>query len=238
MDNAKEKPNIEEIENFSEEEIKEIFECIREKKEKTIKEIAIKYSKEDEFTIWLHAVKNKISQKLIFYLNPVNVSIDKNENQVYTIKQCKGILKKYNLKDYSIIVNGQEIKNKQLDFNKIKNIKISKLESIDERKKFVEFFVREKTLLPLEISCIEIKKKFLSSYFDEICISPDKTEQTIILILEQNRIELIKKIIEFLYSKSTFYLIMGTDGIGKKVTLLYYTSSFYDKYKNLIWFFS
>ena len=47
MDNDKEKPNIEEIENFSKEEIKEIFECIREKKEKTITEIIIKYSKED-----------------------------------------------------------------------------------------------------------------------------------------------------------------------------------------------
>ena len=233
MDNDKEKPNIEEIENFSKEDIKEIFECIREKKEKTITEIIIKYSKEDEFTICLHAAKNKISQKLIFYLNPVIVLIDKNENQIYTIKQCKGILKKYNLKDYSIIVNGQAIKNKQLDFNKIKNIKISKLESIDENKKIEEYIVRAKTSLPSEISRIEIKKKFLSSYFDEICISPDKNEQTIILILEQHRIELIKKIIEFLDSKNTFYLIMGTDGIGKTVTLLYYTSSFYDKYKNL-----
>ena len=132
-----------------------------------------------------------------------------------------------------INVDGIYIKSKSLDFDKIKKINIEKLEIVGEESAFKEYIVREKCSLPKEKSCIEINKKFISLYFDEICISPEKEKKTLNIIFDQNRVKLINKITEFLDSENKFYLILGTDGIGKTVTVLYYTASFSEKYKNL-----
>ena len=60
-----------------------------------------------------------------------------------------------------------------------------------------------------------------------------RVKKTLNIIFDQNRVKLINKITEFLDSENKFYLILGTDGIGKTVTVLYYTASFSEKYKNL-----
>ena len=64
---------------------------------------------------------------------------------------------------------------------------------------------------------IFINKKLLSYYFDDICISPDKKDNNVCFILDNNRIEFINKINNYLNSEDIFYLVLGTDGIGKTI---------------------
>ena len=236
MDDDKKESNIKkllEIDNFSKEEIDKIYKASIKKELTASKDITLKYVDVNNNCITLRALKNRNSEKLIFYKNPVVLNINQKEYNVYTPKQCKSIIKAYDLKNYLINVDGIYIKSKSLDFNKIKKINIEKLEIVGEESAFKEYIVREKCSLPKEKSCIEINKKFISLYFDEICISPEKEKKTLNIIFDQNRVKLINKITEFLDSENKFYLILGTDGIGKTVTVLYYTASFSEKYKNL-----
>ena len=236
MDDDKKESNIKkllEIDNFSKEEIDKIYKASIKKELTASKDITLKYVDVNNNCITLRALKNGNSEKIIFYKNPVVLNINQKEYNVYTPKQCKSIIKAYDLKNYLINVDGVYIKSKSLDFDKIKKINIEKLEIVGEESAFKEYIVREKCSLPKEKSCIEINKKFISLYFDEICISPEKEKKTLNIIFDQNRVKLINKITEFLDSENKFYLILGTDGIGKTVTVLYYTASFSEKYKNL-----
>ena len=49
-------------------------------------------------------------------------------------------------------------------------------------------------------------------------------EEEFDVILNKERIELLKKISEFIISNKLFYYIIGSDGIGKSLSLLYYSS--------------
>lgn len=229
MSNNEEDPisKILEIKNFSEKELENIYQCIHNKK-KECEKIMLTYSEEDEFNINLYASKDNLYEKFCFYKTPVVLTIDQNKYKIYTILQCLRVLSKFNLRDYSIMVNGVKINNKQLNHKTIKSIDIQ-----FDKKNLSEYIVRVKSDLPTKKSIIEIDKVLLSLYFDEICLSPNKEANKIDLIMDKNRAELIKKITGFLASENRFYLVLGTDGIGKTITLLYYTSSFFNTYKNL-----
>ena len=63
----------------------------------------------------------------------------------------------------------------------------------------------------------------MSLYFNDITLS-NQSEKYFKLIIDRNRIRLINSITEFLNSKNSFYLIMGTDGVGKTRGILSFSS--------------
>ncbi len=73
----------------------------------------------------------------------------------------------------------------------------------------------------------------MSIYFNNIFSFFDKNENNFDLILDQNGVEFINHINSFLYSKKMFYLIYGSMGIGKTITLMYYPSLLIKEYGNL-----
>ena len=143
-------------------------------------------------------------QKFCFYEKPINISINQAKNKIYTIQQSMSLISEFNLDEYSITVDGKVIKDKQLTYDKIINIKIDKLIILDNNS-IDKYIKREKPILPLKKSTLEIYKNYLSLYFNEICIPYDKEEEKVSLILNQNRIQFIGKINDFISSKYKFF---------------------------------
>ena len=220
--------------NFSKDELENIWICIK-NKSNNYKDIQLEYSNEEENANYytLYATKGKICEKFCFYKEPIILNLDEIIYKIYTLEQCLYIISNFDLKEYSISVNGITIKDKKLDHETIKNINIKKIKPEINEIEFAKYIIREKHNLSLIETVINIDKKFLSLYYEEICFDSDKNESKVDLVLEKNRIEFINKINDFLVSNDIFYLILGTDGIGKTITLLYYTSLLINDYKNL-----
>ena len=69
---------------------------------------------------------------------------------------------------------------------------------------------------------IKINLKFLSSNYDSLFTKIQK--DNFIFILNEERINFFNKLNEFINSEKLFYYITGSDGIGKSLSLLYYSS--------------
>lgn len=69
---------------------------------------------------------------------------------------------------------------------------------------------------------IKLDLKFLSSNYDTIFTKTQKDE--FIFMLNEERINFFNKLNDFINSKKLFYYITGSDGIGKSLSLLYYSS--------------
>ena len=222
------------ISAFTQKEIENLYNCITKEIEECDK-IKLEYLKKEEnkFLIVVLAYKNESWEKFHFYKTPASLSIENKLYTIYTTEQCFSVISQFNLEQYSIIINGEEIKNKYFDRDSLQNIIIKKLKSEIKEEEFNQYIIRIKPSLPLKNSIINLEKKKLSFYFNDICISSDTNTKCVDFILEGNRIEFINKIDDFLKSKNLFYLVLGTDGIGKTVTLLYYTSSLLNDYGNL-----
>ena len=219
---------------FTQKEIENLYNCITKEIEECDK-IKLEYLKKEEnkFLIVVLAYKNESWEKFHFYKTPASLSIENKLYTIYTTEQCFSVISQFNLEQYSIIINGEEIKNKYFERDSLQNIIIKKLKSEIKEEEFSQYIIRIKPSLPLKNSIINLEKKKLSFYFNDICISSDTNTKCVDFILEGNRIEFINKIDDFLKSKNLFYLVLGTDGIGKTVTLLYYTSSLLNDYGNL-----
>ena len=222
------------ISAFTQKEIENLYNCITKEIEECDK-IKLEYLKKEEnkFLIVVLAYKNESWEKFHFYKTPASLSIENKLYTIYTTEQCFSVISQFNLEQYSIIINGEEIKNKYFERDSLQNIIIKKLKSEIKEEEFSQYIIRIKPSLPLKNSIINLEKKKLSFYFNDICISSDINTKCVDFILEGNRIEFINKIDDFLKSKNLFYLVLGTDGIGKTVTLLYYTSSLLNDYGNL-----
>ena len=241
-ENSDKKSNLLNFKEFNENTLANIWKCSKEKKE-SYEDFKLIYTdiEENENHITLLVNKDKQSNLFQFYKNPVELRIEEKEFNLYTFQQCNSILSKFALNDYSIFVNDLEIKNdeeesnKDIDIETIKSINIKKMkysQKINEEE-FKKYIIRPKIELPLKESIIKVNKKCLSLYFDDICFTSDKNEDSIDLILDKNRIEFINNLNEFLISSNAFYLILGNHGIGKTITFLYYTSSIINKYRKL-----
>ena len=80
----------------------------------------------------------------------------------------------------------------------------------------------------LVIQNIKINPLLLSSNFYQVFNDVIK-EKDFYLIINEERIDFFKKIINFINSNKKFYYITGTDGIGKSISLLYF--SLFTKYQ-------
>ena len=233
--NAKDiKDNLLDIFSFSGEELGNIWTCVK-SKEKKCGDFNLQYPNVDknENNNLVYIKKGELQETFYFYKSPLNLKIEKNEYKIHTCEQCRNILQKFDLRIYSITVDNVKINNKRLNYKNIKSIIINKIEPDILEEAFNKYILRDIPKFPFQESIVKVEKKFLSLYFDDICNSFDKKEDSINLILDNNRIEFINKINQFLYSEKVFYLSFGTDGIGKTITLLYYSSSVLNDYNNI-----
>jgi len=220
--------------DFKNDDFSNIWKCINESK-KSYNDINFDFPEQEENSNYIILFLNKGEQKVLFhfYKSPVNLKIEKKDYKVYTFEQCNFIFSQIDINKYSITVNDEKVKNNSLDIVKIKTINIQKIEHTIGAEEFGKNILIEKKELPSKETIIKINKNLLSLYFNDICISSDKDDNDVDLIIDENRIELIKKINEFLDSDDLFYQVLGADGIGKTVTLLYYSSSLLNDYGNL-----
>ena len=241
-ENSYEKSNLLDFKKFKEKEITNIWECSK-KKESHYKDFNLVYIDVEEKENYITLVVNKEKQSKLFhfYINPVYLKIEEKEYNLYTFEQCNYIFSKFDLNEYSIFVNNEEIKNNAKELHKVPDIKTIKVITIKKlefsqrinEEEFKKYIMRQKTEFPLKESIIKINKNSLSLYFDDICFSSEKSDENIDLVLDKNRIEFINNINEFLVSEKEFYLVLGKYGIGKTITVLYYTSSLINRYRNL-----
>ena len=220
--------------DFKNDDFSNIWKCINESK-KSYNDINFDFPEQEENSNYIILFLNKGEQKLLFhfYKSPVNLKIEKKDYKIYTFEQCNFIFSQIDINKYSIVVNDEKVKNNSLDIEKIKTINIQKIEHTIGAEEFGKNILIEKKELPSKETIIKINKNLLSLYFNDICISSDKDDNDVDLIIDENRIEFIKKINEFLDSDDLFYQVLGADGIGKTVTLLYYSSSLLNDYGNL-----
>jgi hypothetical protein len=222
------------VASFTQKEFENLYNCVI-KGAKEYDRIKLEYLKKGEtkLLIVVLAYKNESWEKFQFYKTPASLSIENKLYKIYTVEQCFSVISQFNLEQYSITINDKEIKNKHFELESLKKISIKKIKSEIKEEEFSQYIIRIKPSFPLKNSIISLEKKKLSFYFNDICISSDTNTEFVDFILEGNRIEFINKIDDFLKSKNLFYLVLGTDGIGKTITLLYYTSSLLNDYGNL-----
>ena len=175
--------------------------------------------------------KNRTEElNILKYPKTFNISNDKKEINnliIYSEKQFRYIFNILKCNNYLLIIKQN---NNILNYDKTiineKNIIIEAKyidDNIENYENFKDFVLREK----IDISSnkiITIEKNKLSLYFNEFSLAND-SENDFRLLIDENRLNFIENIDKFLESKNLFYFIMGTDGIGKTTTLLYYTSS-------------
>ena len=133
---------------------------------------------------------------------------------------------------FSLKINGETKNYIEMDYNKNNIIELENI-LIEEKelKNFKNYTLKKNNNKILKEDIITLEKSKMSFYFDDITFS-DKSEKNFKLVLDKNRLRLMDSINKFLNSDNLFYLIMGTEGIGKTITLLYF-SSFLQDYKIL-----
>lgn len=185
--------------SFTQKELENIYNSSKTRSEK-YGNLKLEYlEKEDNnFVTVLLALKDESWKKFHFYKTPATLLLENVLHKIYTTEQCFSVISQFNLEQYSIIVNDEEIKNKQINRESLKTIVIKKLKSKIEKEEFIQYIVRIKPNLPLAKSIMKLDKKKLSFYFDDICISSELSKTFVEFILESNRNEFIDKINYFI----------------------------------------
>ena len=183
----------------------------------------------------IFAYKNGIFK--VFNLVDSGVDLIKDKkflSKIYCREQLNKIVSILENNDKYVfkIESGKSDMNSENGQSKI--IKIEIYSQIDlEDTNFKNYITRESLLLfdqeIKEEKVIEVEKLKLSPYFDSIIKFPQKNNY-FKLVIDENRFKLFKKIDEFWISKDFFYVIMGTDGIGKTTSLLFFSSYVYKYY--------
>ena len=183
----------------------------------------------------IFAYKNGIFK--VFNLVDSGVDLIKDKkflSKIYCREQLNKIVSILENNDKYVfkIESGKSDMNSENGQSKI--IKIEIYSQIDlEDTNFKNYITRESLLLfdqeIKEEKVIEVEKLKLSPYFDSIIKFPQKNNY-FKLVIDENRFKLFKKIDEFWISKDFFYVIMGTNGIDKITSLLFFSSYVYKSY--------
>ena len=207
---------------FQENEMKSIWNNINLNEKIELKDFNIKIKAEEKTytNIFVKSLKKAINFKI--YKIPVNISIEDNTNnlKIYSVEHCREIIDLLLMSKYLIEVDGQKYQ-KGINLENVNKIKASII--FVEEEEFKEYINRKENIIDMTIGIHNIEKNKLSFYFDEICVH-DKEQKTFNLLIDSNRIELMNRIDKFFISENLFYWIIGTDGIGKTITMLVYSS--------------
>jgi len=223
---------------FTNKELEDIWKYLFKKNPKLPDELEVISQIKTGNGIKVFVSKNNNIKQIEFYLTGVDIFINnKLLTKIYCIKQFNTIVSilqdndKYDLKFHSD-KSDVNSKNGQLKINKIEiNNKIDL-----ENKNFKEYIKRERMFNfneeIKEEKVLEIEKLRLSPYFDNI-IKYSKDDNNFKLVVDENRLKLIKKVEDFWISTNLFYVIMGTDGIGKTTSFLFFSSYMHNDYNVL-----
>ena len=218
---------------FTNEEIESIWKNLQKEKLETIDNISIEIQKKTNMGIKVLINKNGLSEMLEFLYKEYYIYIDGAfPIKIYTLDQINSIISIVNQSDkYELKITRYdpniENQNSLTNFNKIE-INTKKDETLQN---FGKYITRETSILfandKIDEVIIKEEKLKLSPYFDEI-LNHHYGDDNFELIFDNSRLELIKKITDFWESEKIFYVIMGSDGIGKTTTLLYFISFIHD----------
>ena len=219
---------------FTNEELGFIWMYLYKKNSKLPEQIIVSKQNETNNGTIIIASKNENLAEIEILYNEVDLFKDSLLfAKIYSVKQLNLIISKVrNNNKYDLKINGNKIdKNLVLGKSKIISIEIESKPDL-EAENFKKYIIRERNTLfqeetKIEDEIIEIEKLRLSPYFNNI-IKDSQTDKYFKFIFNENRLQLIRKINEFWISDDLFYVIMGTDGIGKTTTLLYFMNYIHD----------
>ena len=212
---------------FTNEDLEGIYANLYTKDSKLPDEIEIEKKFETDKGTKIIAQKNE-------YLIEFEILFDKVEiykdnlflTNIYSVEQLNIIISMIiNNNKYDLKINGNKF-DKNISDRQTKIIKIELESKIDlGTGNLKDYILRERNDIflkeTIEEKIIEIDKDRLSPYFNSIIKEP-QTGNNFKLVMNENRLKLIKKIYKFWESNDLFYVIMGTDGIGKTTTILYF----------------
>ena len=228
--------------DFTNDELLNIWVYLYSPNSKLQEQIILEKQCETDKGIKIIACKNEKFEEIEILHNEVNIFKDNTLlAKIYSAEQLDSIISMLiNNNKYDFKINGNKF-NKKVSLGQSKIIKIEIETKKDlEYENFKNYIGRERKDIfqnetRIEEEVIEIEKLRLSPYFNDIVKEP-QTDNYFKLIINENRIKLIRKINEFWVSGYLFYVIMGTDGIGKTTTLLYlinFINQYYVLYLNL-----
>jgi len=209
---------------FNNEEIQQVKSKLLENKELSSNIQILNFkNKKDSNIIEVSLEKNDKIEIINILKNEIKIEIEnKKPFAINTIEQCLGIVNQLGIK-YNINIDGNNnIDFTEIDYTKIKIIKADiKKNEFDIFKNFT--FRKDKLTKDITKGIKYIKKELFSLNFGKIC-KHDESQDTFNLVIDENRIQFIESINDFLEKNDyLFYWILGTDGIGKSITILYYT---------------
>ena len=209
---------------FNNEEIQQVKSKLLENKELSSNIQILNFkNKKDSNIIEVSLEKNDKIEIINILKNEIKIEIEnKKPFAINTIEQCLGIVNQLGIK-YNINIDGNNnIDFTEIDYNKIKIIKADiKKNEFDIFKNFT--FRKDKLTKDITKGIKYIKKELFSLNFGKIC-KHDESQDTFNLVIDENRIQFIESINDFLEKNDyLFYWILGADGIGKSITILYYT---------------
>ena len=168
-------------------------------------------------------------EPLTLNLRELNLSL--KEILLYSVIQIKKLIHYYN-SDYIFLDKDKNILKENSDYKYLKIIYIKKKEEyslndkkfLDTREKASNFFKNFETITKNEI--IDIDPLLLSFNFFNI-FSECLENKSFKFILNKERKKFLEDIIKFINSSKKFLWIIGSDGIGKTISLMYF-STVYD----------
>ena len=194
---------------------------------------SLKFLKKDEYECEMSIyLKNsfEFSINLLFApstlcLNELNLS-PKNIS-LYSIIQIKRMIYYYKYKYIFTDQNNNKL-DEGMDFKSLKNITIKKKDEFDlnniiylnTRKKAEAFFTGIESNIQKEI--LDIDPLLLSFNFFKI-FSEHSQKESFKLILNEDRKNFLENVENFLSSHKKFLWIVGSDGIGKTISLMYFS---------------
>ena len=218
------------FDDFTNEELEGIWMNIY-KNSKLPEHITVKMLDKTDHTTKIIVSKNEDSKNIEILYDGADIFIDNTLfRKIYCIEQLNNIIYKIQENDkYDLKINHDE--NLIYNQSKIISIEINSRSDLEDEN-IKKYITREYDYKIKDNNMIEMDKSILSLYFDNI-IKDTKTNVKFKIIINENRIKLIEKINHFWFSDDIFYIIMGTDGIGKTTTLLLFSSYAHYSYRFL-----
>ena len=195
------------------------------------KKYEIKFNKINEYESEMSLFINKdfefsctlLYQPIKLNLKDLNLSVE--EINLYSEKQLKQIISTYDLK-YLFFDNNDTTLDPSKSHKSLKEVTIMRKKIYDvDNKIFLDMIEKYLEFLDIDKSqkIIEINPLLLSFNFKDIFKEKMINDKTFKLILNEDRNKFIQRITDFINSEKKFLWMVGSDGIGKTISFMYYT---------------
>ena len=195
------------------------------------KKYEIKFNKINEYECEMSLYINKdfeFSCILLYQpikLNLKDLSLSVKEIYLYSERQLKQIISTFDLK-YLFFDNNNNTLEPSKSYKSLKEVTILKKKIYDvDNKIFLDMIENYLKFLDIDKSqkIIEINPLLLSFNFKDIFKEKMINDKIFKLILNEDRNKFIQRITDFINSDKKFLWMVGSDGIGKTISFMYYT---------------